>query len=211
MSQILLKPLEAAISVFSQKSSSIKLYMTCWIHSHQIISRTKLGHSWCLAAPNYIRLQPQKSKVVDFHIYVNQITLGWRSHDLTSCQIYSNTFLQGNHLSNPQVPNSKLLAVSNEGEIILMAEIRVDPHNLHLRPHHPSPPCLDLKFIVSNPEKAPTFPLYLPRLCHFRYTWFHYIVISQAMQLQHFLGAKKGRQPNLPHLEAKWQVHNSQV
>lgn len=46
-------------------------------------------------------------------------------------------------------------------------------------------------FIVSNPEKAPTFPLYLPRLCHFRYTWFHYIVISQAMQLQHFFGSKK--------------------
>lgn len=106
--------------------------------------------------------------------------LCWRSHDLTSCQIYSNTFLRGNHISNPQVPNtpnSKLLAVSNEGEIILMAEIRVDPHNLHLRPHHPSPPLLDQKFMVSNPEKAPTFPLYLPWLRHSRYILFHYIYI----------------------------------
>lgn len=62
------------------------------------------------------------------------LMLCWRSHDLTSCQIYSNTFLRGNHISNPQVPNTKLLAVSNEGEIIRMAEIRFDPHNLHLRP-----------------------------------------------------------------------------
>ena len=45
-------------------------------------------------------------------------------------------------------------------------------------------------FIASNPEKAPTFPLYLPWLYHFHYTWFHYIAISQAMQLQHFLPTK---------------------
>lgn len=133
MSQTLLKPLEAAISVFSQKSSSIKLYMTCWIHSHQIVYILLQIISNGQSKKSAISKKIQCGGLP--HLFQKKyLMLCWRSHDLTSCQIYSNTFLRGNHISNPQVPNTKLLAVSNEGEIIRMAEIRFDPHNLHLRP-----------------------------------------------------------------------------
>lgn len=71
MSQILLKPLEAAISVFFQKSSSIKLYMTCWIHSHQIVyillQIIYKGQSKKSA------ISKKKSNVVGCHIYLKKI------------------------------------------------------------------------------------------------------------------------------------------
>ena len=109
----------------------------------------------------------------------------------TQTPSYGETTFQIHRCQTPQTPSH--LKSQRKGKYSwLMAEIRVDPHNL--RPSQSSSKTTihpDLKFIMSNPEKAPTFPLYLPWVCHFHYTWFHYIVISQAMQLQHFFGSKK--------------------
>ena len=143
MSQILLKPLEAAISVFSQKSSSIKLYMTCWIHSHQIV---------------YILLQiiskgqsqevsnlKKKSNVAGCHIYFKKIPyvmlkITW-PHILSNILKHLPTGKPHFKFTGAKLPKLQatwsLKGKGNTHDSWLKSGSTLtifDPHNLHLRP-----------------------------------------------------------------------------